>query len=585
MINLLASFGHHINAYIVPKDKLRDKSELEIRDFIRRHFTDLDGFIFKWTGDTPMTQADAVADATIVTHWTTAYLVDPFTNAAKVFYFVQDWEPFFFPMGTSYLRAEQTYKMGFSCITLGRWLTEHLRSLYSADADYFDFAVDHTIYYPRAEKNSTSPRVCFYARPSTPRRLFPLGIAALEIVAQQRPDVEIVLYGAEEEDLAGYHIPFSYTNLGILTQDELAELFSSSDIGIVFSSTNCSLVPPEMMACRCAIVDLNRETVRGILAHEVNALLAEPTPEAVAEAIMRLLDDEALRQRLIEAAHQQIQDLSWVHSARMVEKILYKKLPRRGRVKRQRQAIAPLPAFADFPEDQRKHLNAIHATRQLWRDKMQATIKTWGKRLLNVDGGVFLNGKPVRVLGELTGKQRVGQCFIARQNNLYRIDVLVATYRRRNTRDVILHLRTSPTAVQDLATVRVNACLFTDYHYASFTFDPQPTSRGKTYYFEIESPESIPGDAVTLWIYKDVDLPEAKLYKNEQPSHGQIIFGLHYTDDHAGEIEEQPLLHEWWRLTATWQRLEKAYQVFTTRGIQGLIQETVNYWKWKMGRT
>ncbi|MDY7079021.1 MAG: glycosyltransferase [Chloroflexota bacterium] len=578
MMNLLASFGHQINAYVVPKKW--GKSDLEMRDFIHRHFADPDWCLFKWN-DGPMVESDAV----ILTHWTTAYMINDTNHAAKVFYFVQDWEPFFAPMSTNYLRAEQTYKMGFSCITLGSWLTEFLRSRYNADADYFDLAVDHEIYYPRPVAERDRPQVCFYARPSTPRRLFPMGVETLQLIYQHRPDVEIVLYGADDDDLHSYRIPFPYTNRGILKEHELAELFSASDVGVVLSSTNCSLIPLEMMACKCAVVDLDRPTVRGVLEHEVNALLAEPVPQAIANAVLRLLDDEPLRQRLIKTAYQQVQQLSWVKSARRVEEILYDKLPPSRRVWNPRRFdVQPgLLTLADLPPEQRGYLDAAHNQRRRVGAQLSARIKKWGKRLLQVDRGWVLGDAPVQMLG-LYGRRCIGQSFVARRDNLHRVDVLVATYRRPNTRDVILHLRESPTASSDLATVQINASLIIDNSYARFTFEPQPGSRGKSYYFSVESPESATGDAIALWAYRQVDLPDARLYWNGRPRNGQLVFGLFYLDDRVGEVGERPFSHGLGWRTALWPQLKKAYQLLSSRDLPGLWQEVVNYWKWKSGK-
>jgi len=581
MINLLAGFGHQINAYVVPKQQLLDQSDLAIRDFVRHHFTDLDGFQFKWTGG-PMAESDAV----ILTHWTTAYMIDDVRNTSKVFYFVQDWEPFFCPMGTDYLRAEQTYKMGFSCITLGRWLSEFLRSQYNADADYFDLAVDHAIYGPRPMTKPAQQRVCFYARPSTPRRLFPMGVEALSLVHQRRPDVELVFYGAKDDDLRHPHvIPFPYTNLGILKEHELAQLLSTSDVGVVLSPTNCSLVPPEMMACKCAVVDLNRETVRGVLEHEGNALLAEPTPQAIADAVVRLLDDEPLRQRLVDTAYQQVQQLSWVKSARRVEEILYEKLPT------SRRALAPYrfrtqpspPALAGLPPEQREHLNAIHRKRRRVVEHWKARAKNWVKRLLQIGRSLGLNGTPAQALGELTGRRRVGQSFTARRDNLHRIDVLVSTYGRRNTRDVIFRLKDSPTADKDLAAVRLNASLLADNSYARFVFEPQPGSRGKSFYFCVESPESVRGDAITLWAYRQVDLPDARLYRNGRTSDGQLIFGTFYLDDQLGEVGERPFSHGFGPVVTFWQRLKKVYRLLASRDLSRLRWEVLKYLEWKIG--
>ncbi|HLF24906.1 MAG TPA: glycosyltransferase [Anaerolineae bacterium] len=581
MMNLLASFGHQVNVYTVPFTRLSDKSDLEIRRFVERHFTELRGHLQKWIGG-PV----AEADATILTYWETAYMLGDRIDASKIFYFVQDWEPFFYSMGTQYLRAEQTYKMGFSCITLGRWLTEYLRRQYGADADYFDLAVDHDIYYPRSVNRPDQPRICFYARPSTPRRLFPLGIAALQLVYQRHTNVEIVFYGAADTDLAGQAIPFPFVNRGLLSEEDLATLFSTSHVGLVLSASNCSLVTPEMMACKCAVIDLNRETVQGVLEHEVNALLAEPTPEAIAGAILRLLDDASLRQRLVESAYRQVQDLSWEKSARRVESLLYEKLSASGHrlIWPSTATRSSLPSTSDLPADQQERLNALHRRRGQAAAQWRVRARGWLKRWLGIERGMLLNRKAVQTIGEIAGRRYVGQSFVARHARLHRIDLLVATYGRRNTRDVIFHLKTSPAAAQDLATVRVNTSLMADNNYVHFVFEPRPDSSGKAYYFYLESPESAPGDAITLWTFSQVNLPNAELSVNGRRQEGQLIFGVFYTDEALGEVGERPLLHEWRRPTTLGDRVVKAYQVLTTQGLSGFRREVGNYRKWRTGK-
>ena len=74
-------------------------------------------------------------------------------NGGRRFYLVQDFEPSFYPGDAHHTeRAENTYRAGFHCITLGRWLTKLLRERYGATADYFDFAVDPNIYRPRRRR-------------------------------------------------------------------------------------------------------------------------------------------------------------------------------------------------------------------------------------------------------------------------------------------------------------------------------------------------------------------------------------------------------------------------------------------------
>ena len=175
-------------------------------------------------------------------------------------------------------------------------------------------------------------------------------------------------------------------------------------------------------------------------------------------------------------------------------------------------------------------------------------------------------GKPAQTMGELSSSRRIGQSFVARRDNLHRIDLLLATYGRRNTRDVILHLKESPTATEDLATVRVNASLLADISYVQFRFKPQAESRGKAYYFCVESPESVPGDAITPWAYRQVDLPDAKLYRNGRAGDGQLMFGLFYLDANLGEVGERPHPYGFGRLPTLWEWFEKTYRLLSSRG-------------------
>jgi len=202
-------------------------------------------------------------------------------------------------------------------------VTRLLRQQYGAEADYFDFAVDTEIYSPLNVPRPSHPRIAFYARPSTPRRAYELGVEALKLVVERSPDVEIVFYGAQSLPQP----PFRVTNAGLVNPWELAKLFSSCDIGLVFSTTNPSLVPLEMMACRCAVVDLASERVEGLLEDGVNCRLAQPTPASIADTLLELVWDRAGRQRIVETAYQQVKDMSWRRSAQQLEAILLRHAP------------------------------------------------------------------------------------------------------------------------------------------------------------------------------------------------------------------------------------------------------------------
>ena len=112
------------------------------------------------------------ADAIFATAWQTAYSVLASPARGTRFYFVQDYEPSFYPAGSEALLAEATFRFGFHPITAGAWLAERLRRDYGCPADHFDFGCDLDEYSlatgPQAEAARTG--VCYYCRPSTPRR-------------------------------------------------------------------------------------------------------------------------------------------------------------------------------------------------------------------------------------------------------------------------------------------------------------------------------------------------------------------------------------------------------------------------------
>jgi predicted small secreted protein len=63
--------------------------------------------------------------------------------------------------------------------------------------------------------------------------------------------------------------------------------------------------------------------------------------------------------------------------------------------------------------------------------------------------GQVRQDKPI---GEIYGAKTVGQTFVSTQPSLDRIDILLATYERTNTEEIIFHLRSSPNSPNDLPT-------------------------------------------------------------------------------------------------------------------------------------
>jgi len=186
----------------------------------------------------------AEADAIFATSWPTAYASYNAPTNAKRFYFVQDYEPFFFPIGTMHSLAENTYRFGFYGITAGGWLAQKLHNEYGMQTTAFGFGADKATYaYTNSKKRK---EIFFYARPYTERRGFEMGIMALDLFHKKHPDYTINLAGW---DVSDYAIPFPYVNLQTLEISELSGLYNRCAAGLVMSLTNMSLLPLELLSC------------------------------------------------------------------------------------------------------------------------------------------------------------------------------------------------------------------------------------------------------------------------------------------------------------------------------------------------
>ena len=247
----------------------------------------------------------------IATGWQTAYPVRAVVGSAKKLYFVQDFEPGFYPTGTESVLADNTYHFGFFGITAGGWLARKLKTEYGMQTHAISFGVDHELYRQRPRREPQIKRVFFYARPPTPRRAFEFGLLVLEAVSRKLPGTQFILAGW---DVGEYHIPFPHLATGVITPEELADVFSQCDAALVMSLTNLSLMPLEVMAAGCAVVSNRGECVEWLLNDEV-ALLTDPTVEALSAALCHLLEDDAARKALASRGQEFARQQHWQASA------------------------------------------------------------------------------------------------------------------------------------------------------------------------------------------------------------------------------------------------------------------------------
>lgn len=325
IVQFLELFGHHQTIWI--QNAYNHGSPSAAKLVIARYYREIGANVH--VRFLPDDVQQLSGDIIIATDCWTAFPVGRATNFKERFYFIQDFEPYFHPMGENYLVAESTYNFGFSALCAGNWLLEKATS-FGMWARSWDLAVDKEFYYPRKiprpPRAREIKRIVFYGRSYTPRRAVGLGIAAFEELARRRSDFLVQIFG---EDAKDKHYSFPNEQMGILDPEALGELYRDADLGVSFSTTNYSLVPLEMIACELPVVEIDAPSARKAFP-EGSVAFAAPSPSAVADAIERLLDDHDLRAQQRATAASFIHDLDWENSARAIEAAIKERLSEKG---------------------------------------------------------------------------------------------------------------------------------------------------------------------------------------------------------------------------------------------------------------
>jgi glycosyltransferase involved in cell wall biosynthesis len=317
MISWLEGFGHNNTIWICGGSK--HGTAEKAREIIRTKFFPLNANV-NFLHD----PQDCVpeGDGLICTSFDTCYYGRAIEFNGARFYFVQDFEPEFFPKGSYYFLAKETYKFGMHCITNGKWMAEKVKKEGGNCIGWFQQAYDPTFYFPNKKQKPepTTFRIAAYIRNATPRRLSEILVWGLNDLYRQRNDFQVLFFGDQKLPLAAN---FPYKILKVMPSVKLGELYRSCDVGCVFSGTNYSLIPIEMMASGLPLLEFDGENIRSTFPQETIST-AKPIPQDVGSVLNQLLSDPEKRRKQSEYALNFVSSFSWQKSAKEVESAFLK---------------------------------------------------------------------------------------------------------------------------------------------------------------------------------------------------------------------------------------------------------------------
>lgn len=238
-------------------------------------------------------------DACFATSWDSAHvLAVRAAPTVRRLYFIQDYEPYFYPRGSEYALAEDSYRFGFRHVALGEMVAGTIRDEIGVECETVPFGNDASTY--RYQPGVKRSGVVFYSKPDVPRRGYVHVRLALEEFHRRHPEQEIHAYGAKVTDL-----PIPVTWHGRMWPTELNDLYNRTLGGIAMSFTNITLVAGEMLAAGNIPV-LNDSPFARAVVTSPHIAWARPTPHAIADALCEVVEhpDPDARARAVAGTRQ-----------------------------------------------------------------------------------------------------------------------------------------------------------------------------------------------------------------------------------------------------------------------------------------
>lgn len=241
-------------------------------------------------------------------------------------YFVQDYEPYFYPFGELFLMAKKTYEQGLHMVSLGNWNKEMVLRECSpiSPIDVIDFPYEEAE-YPRLERNYSSygkkkeftiaVYLKFYGK-RLPTIIPYLLTHVQEMFKKDGIEIKVKFFGEAKNFRAK-----GGENLGMLSKKELLELYEKSDFGMVASLSNISLVPYEMISTGLPVIEFKDGTFPFFFPKD-SAILTEISYVDLYNKLKQVMDRPELLSIYHENAMGYMKELSWKHSAEQFGGIL-----------------------------------------------------------------------------------------------------------------------------------------------------------------------------------------------------------------------------------------------------------------------
>lgn len=282
---------------------------------------DLDPSIKKIT--TPYLDGREFPDADFVfaTAVTTAGIVKNLPKrCGKKCYFIQDFETWLLPKNEV---VESFNYDGFINFTVSTWLNDIVSSHTDNKTICLPNPIDtdaFKVVTPIEDRNPFSIGMLYH---EGEHKGIPYALEAIERAKELYPKIEVNIFGVPDRPST---LPHYFHYIQNANQQELLELYNKTSVFVCATiDEGFGLTGAESMACGCAFVSTSYRGVFEYAVNERNSLLSPVrNAHALAQNIVRLIEDDSLRLSLAKRGSEDIKKHSWGNVIIALEQALSK---------------------------------------------------------------------------------------------------------------------------------------------------------------------------------------------------------------------------------------------------------------------
>lgn len=239
-----------------------------------------------------------VCSTPITAQYLNNYNIPPYSK----FYFIQGYENW---GGITENELFETYHFNMSKIVVSNWLQKILKSQ-NEESSLVPNGFDTTLFKKNIEIDKRSKFAIGIVYNKVPIKGFKFGYEALLKIKEKYPNIKVYVFGTfPRPDFLDSDFQYFFSP----SKERIINIYNDISIFVAPGiQEGFGLTVGEAMACGVAVVCTDNEGYKEMAVNEKNCLMSPvKNPDAMAENIIRLIEDNELRIRLAEQGYKDIQ--------------------------------------------------------------------------------------------------------------------------------------------------------------------------------------------------------------------------------------------------------------------------------------